>query len=93
MTLTLELVLVSGGRRSVRLPSHTGSVTTQLDRLGDWIETADGGWVQKCHIVEIRVGDSGGEHQEGSAEELRQLDTAAGQLAQAGIKGGSTPAR
>ena len=49
--------------------------------LDDWVET-QGGWVQKCHIVEIRLLPAAGEQRE-SAEELRQLSNAAGQLAEA----------
>ena len=42
----LELVLVSGERRTLTAPAHTGTVGSFLDRLDAWIETDDGGWVQ-----------------------------------------------
>jgi hypothetical protein len=54
-TLELELVLANGQRRRLELRSHTDSVANALDRLEPWVETADGGWVQKNHIVEVRV--------------------------------------
>lgn len=83
MPVTLELLLVSGDRRRMALPSHTGSVANFLDRLDDWIETSEGALVQKCHVVEVRViGEDRAPGPE-STEELRQLDAAAGQLARA----------
>jgi hypothetical protein len=54
-------VLVNGERRSLELPAHTGTVANALDRLDEWIATADGGWVNKQHIVEVRP-FSPGEH-------------------------------
>jgi hypothetical protein len=36
------------------LPSHTGSLGNALDRLDAWIQTKDGGWVQKAFVVEVR---------------------------------------
>jgi len=57
LDLELELVLASGQRRRLRLRSHTDSIANALDRLEPWVETADGGWVQKSHIVEIRALD------------------------------------
>lgn len=53
-TPTLELVLVNGERRSLTLPGHTGSIGNLLARFDDWIQTDDGGWVQKSFIVEVR---------------------------------------
>jgi hypothetical protein len=47
-------VLVNGEQRLIELPAHTGSVANAIDRLDDWIATADGGWVNKQHIVEVR---------------------------------------
>jgi hypothetical protein len=77
----LELILVTGERRTLVLSSHTGSVANVLDRLDEWVETDDGGWVQKRHIVEVRIARTSQESE--SAEEFRQLDAAAGNLAQA----------
>jgi hypothetical protein len=82
MSVRLEIVLVGGERRLLRPTSHTGTVGNYLSRLDDWIET-EGGWVQKCHIVEVRTLPPDGEEGSGSAEELRQLDEAAGRLADA----------
>jgi hypothetical protein len=56
-TTRFELVLVSGERRSVTLPGHTGSVGNVFARLDDWIETDEGGWVQKSFVVEARPAD------------------------------------
>ena len=53
----LELILVNGERRSLTLAGHTGSIGNALARFDDWIQTDDGGWVQKSFIVEVR-GDS-----------------------------------
>jgi hypothetical protein len=50
----LELILVNGERRSMTLPAHTGSLGNVFDRLDDWIQTDDGGWVQKSFVVEVR---------------------------------------
>jgi hypothetical protein len=52
----LELVLVNGEHRSLTLPEHTGSIGNALARFDDWIQTDDGGWVQKSFIVEVRAG-------------------------------------
>ena len=49
----LELMLVTGERKALTLPSHTGSVGAALDMLHDWIETDDGTWVQKRFVVEV----------------------------------------
>jgi hypothetical protein len=54
-TLDLELVLANGQRRRLQLPSHTDSVANALDRLEAWVQTADGGWVQKSYIAEVRL--------------------------------------
>ena len=80
MTVALELVLVGGEHRRLDLPSHSGELANALDRLDNWIETADGGWVQKQFIVEVRLVDEG-EARAGSDEELADLDAAAGRLA------------
>jgi hypothetical protein len=53
----LEVVLVTGERRTLALPSHSGSVANALERLEPWIRTTDGGWVQKRFIVEVRTLD------------------------------------
>jgi hypothetical protein len=82
MSAVFQIVLVTGEQRLVTLPSHTGSVANVLDRLDAWIETTDGGWVQKRHVVEVRVVERSEPDTE-SAEELRQLDTAASHLARA----------
>jgi hypothetical protein len=55
-TPKLELVLVNGERRSLTLPGHSGSIGNALSRFDDWIQTDDGGWVQKSFIVEVRGG-------------------------------------
>jgi hypothetical protein len=81
MAATLELVLINGERRRVAMPSHTGVVANALDRLDTWIETDDGGWVQKSHVVEVRVVDRGRGAPRGSSEEFSDLAEAAGQLA------------
>lgn len=76
----LELVLVGGERRSVALPGQSTSVANVLARLDEWILTEDGGWVHKRYIVEVRALDEDGESGEGSKEEYRSLDEAAGRL-------------
>jgi hypothetical protein len=55
---SLELVLVNGARCIVDLPTGSGTMANALARLDDWIQTADGGWVQKRHIVEVRPIDA-----------------------------------
>jgi hypothetical protein len=50
----LQALLVNGERRRLELPAHTGTLGNALARLDDWVETADGGWVNKHHIVEVR---------------------------------------
>ena len=79
MAALIELVLVNGERRRVSLPSHTGLVANALDRLDNWIQTEDGGWVQKSFVVEVRVVGEG--RAGGSTEEFSELADAAGQLA------------
>ncbi len=78
--MKLELVLINGERRSLVLSQHPGSIVAALDRLDEWIQTDDGGWVQKQHIVEVRATDPGVAR--GSDEELRQLRGAADRLAE-----------
>lgn len=75
----VELRLVDGAVRPLDLPSGTGSIANALSRLDDWIQTADGGWVQKSHVVEVRSA----EHAEGTgaALEYEALDVAAGAIA------------
>jgi hypothetical protein len=81
VALTLELVLINGERRRIELPSHTGMVANALDRLDTWIETDDGGWVQKSHVVEVRVLNEERRTPHGSNEEFADLADAAGRLA------------
>jgi hypothetical protein len=81
MAIVFELVLINGECRRVALPSHTGMVANALDRLDTWIKTEDGGWVQKSHVVEVRVLDQERGVRRGSDEELSDLADAAGQLA------------
>jgi len=75
----VEVRLVNGAVRLLDLPASTGSTANALSRLDDWIETADGGWVQKSHVVEVRKA----EHTEaaGAAVEYEALDVAAGSVA------------
>jgi hypothetical protein len=74
----LELMLVTGERKALTLPSHTGSVGAALDRLHDWIETNDGTWVQKRFVVEVhnrsKPGDTAA--QDASTGELSALEDA-----------------
>lgn len=63
----LELVLVNGERRSLTLPGHSGSIGNALARFDDWIQTDDGGWVQKSFIVEVRGGTPSDPHGESTA--------------------------
>jgi hypothetical protein len=81
MTLGVEVVLVTGERRTIALPGSPGSVENVLARLDDWIRTDDGGWVQKRFIVEVRPLDRADERPAGSTEELGSLSEAAGTLA------------
>lgn len=80
MAVRLELVLVNGERRILVLASHTGSIANVLDRLDAWIQTDDGGWVQKSYIVEVRALDPGRGLPHGSAEEFKQLSDAVEKL-------------
>lgn len=80
--LRLELVLVGGERRVISFPSHTGSIGNALDRLDDWIETDDGGWVHKPFIVEVRRFDPSRGARPAGEEELARLGVAAGELAE-----------
>jgi hypothetical protein len=76
----LELVLVGGERREIALPAQSTSIANVLARLDDWIQTEDGGWVHKRHIVEVRAVEADSVPDKGSEEEYRQLDDAAGEL-------------
>ena len=79
---TLELVLVNGARRIIEVPAGSGTMANALARLDDWIQTADGGWVQKTHIVEVRPADAHAlEAAAGADTEYSALDTAAGRPA------------
>ena len=80
MAIGLELVLVTGERRKIDLPGHSGSVANALARLDDWIQTADGGWVQKSFVVEVRASEGAGGVPAGSDEEFERLEKAAGSL-------------
>lgn len=81
MPMGVEVVLVTGERRAIALPGHTGSVENVLARLDDWIRTEDGGWVQKSFIVEVRPMDEEPGVPAGSTEEFESLSEAAGTLA------------
>jgi hypothetical protein len=80
MPMPVEVVLVSGERRTVSLPVHTGSLANALARLDDWVATDDGGWVQKSFIVEVRGLERERDVPRGSAAEFDQLEDAAGTL-------------
>jgi len=80
--MRVELVLVNGQRRTLDLPSASGTIANALARLDDWIQTSDGGWVQKSFIVEVR-GESDDEQTAGNEGEHAALDTGASELAQA----------
>jgi hypothetical protein len=84
--MQLELVLVNGERRTFDLPSASGTTANALARLDDWIQTSDGGWVQKSFIVEVRVVSEENEQSPGSEDEYAALDTAAGELAQPSLR-------
>ena len=81
MSVNLEVVLVNGERRVIELPGPTDSVANALDRLDTWTKTADGGWVQKRFIVEVRPLHPDGAQGGGSSEEYDRLANAAGALA------------
>jgi hypothetical protein len=84
MAIAVEVVLVSGERRTVSLPGHTGSLANALARLDDWIPTDDGSWVQKSFIVEVKSLDREREVPRGSAVELQRLTDAAETLTEQG---------
>jgi hypothetical protein len=84
MAIPVEVVLVSGERRTVTLPVHTGSLANALDRLDDWIPTDDGGWVQKSFIVEVRGVPREEGVPRGSAMEFERLSDAADTLTDQG---------
>ena len=84
MAIAVEVVLVSGERRTVSLPGHTGSIANALARLDDWIRTDDGSWVQKSFIVEVRGVEREGGVPRGSAVEFQRLSDAAETLADQG---------
>ncbi|HEX2112370.1 MAG TPA: hypothetical protein VHF67_12550 [Gaiellaceae bacterium] len=77
MAIALEVVLVSGERRTVSLPVPAGSLANALARLDDWIPTDDGGWVQKSFIVEVRRVERDRDMPRGSAVEFERLSDAA----------------
>jgi hypothetical protein len=81
MAIALEVVLVSGERRTVSLPVPAGSLANALARLDDWIPTDDGGWVQKSFIVEVRRVDQALADSGESAKDFESLSKAAGTLA------------
>jgi hypothetical protein len=83
MGMEVDLVLLNGERRTFVVPGHTGSVASVLDRLDEWVQTQDGGWVQKKFIVEVRVGtlERDSAVPRGSDEEFHQLSDAADSLA------------
>ena len=81
MAIDLDVVLVTGERRKIRLQGHSGSVANALARLDDWIETEDGGWIQKSFIVEVRATGEDPGVPAGSDEEFERLGDAAGSLA------------
>jgi hypothetical protein len=84
MAIAVEVVLVSGERRMVSLPGHTGSVANALARLDDWIATDDGSWVQKSFIVEVRGVERERNQPRGTAVEFERLSDAAETLADQG---------
>jgi hypothetical protein len=84
MAIGVEVVLVSGERRLVSLPAHTGSVANALARLDDWIPTEDGSWVQKSHIVEVRAVDREQDLPRGGTAELEPPSEAAETLTDQG---------
>ena len=79
--MRIELVLVNGERRTLDLPSGSGTIANALARLDDWIRTSDGGWVQKSFIVEVRVDSTDDEQMGDSDNEFEALDNAEGRLA------------
>jgi len=79
--MRVELVLVNGERRTLDLPSASGTIANALGRLDAWIQTSDGGWVQKSFIVEVR--ESADEQTVDNEGEYTALDAAASELAEA----------
>jgi hypothetical protein len=77
----LEALLTSGERRVLSVPGSTSSIGNVLGRLDDWIETEDGGWIQKRFIVEVRLRGSDDDESRGSTDEYGELDDAARQPA------------
>ena len=75
---TFTATLVTGDARRIDLATRTGTVGHALDRLEPWIPTADGGWIQTRHIVELRPVASSDPPGERVFDELR---AAAGTLA------------
>jgi hypothetical protein len=65
----------------IELPAGSGTTANALARLDDWIQTADGGWVQKRHIVEVRIpGTKRSGEDRGTETEYAALDAAAERL-------------
>jgi hypothetical protein len=73
----LTAVLVTGERRRIELPSRSGTVANALDRLDDWMPTADGGWIQTRYVVEVRPDPAA----EATSQVHDELRDAAGTLA------------
>ena len=71
----VELVLLNGAVRALELPASTSSLGNALTRLDDWIETSDGGWVNKAHVVEVRTAERG--EARPATVEFEALDAAA----------------
>jgi hypothetical protein len=82
----LEALLTSGERRVLSVPGSTSSIGNVLGRLDDWIETEDGGWIQKRFIVEVRLRGSDDDESRSSTDEYGQLDDAAGQHADQAVR-------
>ena len=77
--MRVDLLLLNGERRALALPRGSGTMANTLARLDDWIQTSDGGWVQKSFIVEVRPSDA--PPPGGSDTEYEALDAAAGGMA------------
>jgi len=77
----VDLVLVNGAVRALDVPAGASSIANALSRLDDWIETADDGWVQKSHVVEVRT--TAVAARAGAASESEARDAAAGNIAEA----------
>jgi hypothetical protein len=82
----LEALLTSGERRVLSVPGSTSSIGNVLGRLDDWIETEDGGWIQKRFIVEVRLRGSDDEEPRSRTDEYEELDDAAGELADQALR-------